>query len=684
MEFQRPPQPAKEASPSTPADVPTPSQDLTESSAEVGPAPGPTLAAPGFHVISDEAGDAIALGDDRKKADNPYKFSATVSQTGASISSVKLAEYLNEVARDKKNPKHDPYRLLETIKNPSTGEIHQSFSTKKIRLLDDKHDVSLADVVWFRSKDENTSDDGGEFVSLWTLVKHGDNDVLRLTKTYRLKKDSYHLRASLKIENLSDKPRKIILTEGGPIGIAQEEIRWDYRRVVTALVDEDGLVVDGENEAVADVEKSEGRLKELAYDRETNHLLWSALGNKYFACIMAPQPLTENKGQYPNYLTKVTAKIPIDIGGPLTFEQVFAPQNPIAPGGSLTIPIEIYCGAKSRQLFNNMEEAVERNYFIASHADSSMCTFVALSKFMYWLLTSIYKGVSNYGVAIIILVIIVRFVLHPISKHGQLSMMKMQKNQQRIKPKLEALQKQYKNDKQKLQEEQMKLYREEGLNPAGTLLGCLPMALQMPIWVALWTTLNTNVEMRHEPFFGYIRDLSAPDALVTFAGGGFDIPLLWRLIGPITSFNLLPLLMSGVMYGQQKLTQKLTKPDKPAAPKLDADGNPLPDTMAQQQKMMNVMMIFMGLFFYNFPSGLCLYILSSSLLGMGEQYYIRKHLKEQEARGEFDGKKKADKKPGWLARKFQEAQKMAEEQRQTQSKKPPIGRPRKQRKKARF
>jgi len=107
--------------------------------------------------------------------------------------------------------------------------------------------------------------------------------------------------------------------------------------------------------------------------------------------------------------------------------------------------------------------------------------------------------------------------------------------------------------------------------------------------------------------------------------------------------------------------QKLTKPDKPLPPKLDAEGRPVPDPMVQQQKMMSFMMLFFGLLFYNFPSGLNLYILSSNLLGMLEQYRIKKHIRERDARGEFEVKKKqsaalGDGKPSFLERLAKKAE----------------------------
>ncbi len=227
----------------------------------------------------------------------------------------------------------------------------------------------------------------------------------------------------------------------------------------------------------------------------------------------------------------------------------------------------------------------------------------------------------------------------------------------------------------------MKLYREEGINPAGQLLGCLPMVLQMPVWVALWTTLNTNVDMRHEPFFWWINDLAAPDALFPFPESWFfTLPML----GAVEAFNLLPLIMTATMYGQQKITQKLTKPTTPAKPKLDKHGRPLPDQLAQQQKMMSFMMIFFGIIFYNFPSGLNLYILSSNRLGMLEQWRIKKHIREKEERGEFEVRKTspaADKvKPSRIGGYIEKLQKKAEQARLAQSSSSPAKSAKKKRK----
>ena len=637
-----------------------------------------------FQATNAESSTTITLGDNRQNHKdeafhNPYEFEAVVSPIGAGVDSVTLSRQRSHVAKDPRHPDHDPYNLLNPVEDQESGKVYRSFVTEKVRLVDEKEDIPLGDVVWSA---QQSKDERGEEVRLTTIVKRtiGNEDVLRLTKTFRLDKGEHHLRITLEIENLSNKARQVIVTERGPIGFAQASSRTDGRRAMVAQIGEDGRIVAGDDVQRAALLKTEGFAQD--FPPGDAHTLWSAVSNIYFVCIETALPMPGSEKAYPTYLAKVAAKSYQEdeaAGGDLTLQQVFAPKQPIAAGDKLTINIEAYCGPKSGRLFDGIPSAVARRYEVASDPDRSPCTFDVLSRLMLWLLDSVHSVVGNYGIAIIVLVIIVRLVLHPVSKRGQIHMMKMQKNTQRIKPKLDAIQQQHKNDKQKINEETMKLYREEGINPAGSVLGCLPMLLQTPIWIALYTTLYTNVDLRHMPFFGYIRDLSAPDALFTFATP-FHVPIAgWA----IPSFNLLPLLMAGIMFAQQKFTQKLTKPDKPVAPKLDADGNPLPDTMAQQQKIMSFMMIFMGLIFYNFPSGLCLYILSSSLLGMAEQFYIRKHIREKEADGGFEPKDKKPAQRGFLSRKLEGLQKKAEEARLSQTRSPQV-QVKKRRKKARF
>jgi YidC/Oxa1 family membrane protein insertase len=227
--------------------------------------------------------------------------------------------------------------------------------------------------------------------------------------------------------------------------------------------------------------------------------------------------------------------------------------------------------------------------------------------------------------------------LHPVTRRTQVNMVKMQQAMSSLQPKLAEAKKLYANDKQRLQQETMRVYREAGVNPAGPMLSCLPMALQMPIWVALYTSLNNNIAMRHEGFVWWIKDLTAPDQLYELSRS-FTLPLIGV---EISALNLLPLLVGATMYIQQKL---MAKP-KTATPKADSS-----DQAAQMQKQMQAMMplmsVFMVVIFYNMPSGLNLYIMTSSILGALEQWHIRKRVEVEKERIAAEPAVPAKRKPG--------------------------------------
>jgi YidC/Oxa1 family membrane protein insertase len=283
---------------------------------------------------------------------------------------------------------------------------------------------------------------------------------------------------------------------------------------------------------------------------------------------------------------------------------------------------------------------------------------------MILLLNGLFFVFHDFGIAIIFLVLIVRLILHPITKKGQVNMVRMQKQMGEFAPKVEELKKKYGNDKARIQQETMKLYREHGINPAGQMMGCIPLFIQMPVWFALFLSLSNNILMRHQPFhFTWIHDLTAQDALIAFS-----TPLVIPGVGwELTSFNLLPPLVAVFMYVQTK-TQPRPKPNPNAT-----------DQQRQQQEMMQKMMpmmsIMMLFFFYKMPAGLNLYIMCSSMFGWIEQIRIRKHIKKQEDDGTFGkppppkddpgGGPAKPRGPSWLQR----LQKAAAEAQKTQASK---------------
>ncbi len=199
----------------------------------------------------------------------------------------------------------------------------------------------------------------------------------------------------------------------------------------------------------------------------------------------------------------------------------------------------------------------------------------------------------NYGIAIIILTIIVRVVFWPITHKSTESMKKMQK----IQPLVSEIRAKYKDKPQKMNQEVMALYKEHKVNPAA---GCLPILVQIPVFIALFTMLRSAVELRFSSFL-WISDLSEPERLLDF---GFAIPIIgWD------SLNILPLLMTGVTFAQQRLT--------PTA------GD------SQQQKMMAFMPVFLLVFFYNMPSGLILYWTTSQLIAVVQMGMQRRKAREE-------------------------------------------------------
>lgn len=200
---------------------------------------------------------------------------------------------------------------------------------------------------------------------------------------------------------------------------------------------------------------------------------------------------------------------------------------------------------------------------------------------LYKLMQFFFSFVANWGVAIILVTLVVKALLYPLSAAQYRSMANMRK----LAPKMQQLKERYGEDKQRMQQEMMKMYKEEGANPFG---GCLPMLLQFPIFIALYYVLFEAVELRHAPFFGWIQDLSVADP-----------------------YFVLPLLMGGSMWLMQKL--------QPQSPTMDP----------MQQKIMSYLPVVFTVFMLFFPAGLVLYWLCNNLISVAQQQYITKKIEKQ-------------------------------------------------------
>jgi YidC/Oxa1 family membrane protein insertase len=195
----------------------------------------------------------------------------------------------------------------------------------------------------------------------------------------------------------------------------------------------------------------------------------------------------------------------------------------------------------------------------------------------------------NYGIDIILLTILIKLIFHPLSVKSYRSMKKMQE----LQPLIKQLKEKYPNDKQKLNQEMMGMYKTRGINPMG---GCLPMIIQIPVFFALYKGLSGAIELRHAPFMFWINDLSAPEDLFSFTVAGYTLPI-----------RILPLIMGITQVIQQKMTPTSVDP--------------------LQEKMMLFMPIFFTFLFWGFPSGLVLYWLINNVISIGQQFYINKQVK---------------------------------------------------------
>jgi YidC/Oxa1 family membrane protein insertase len=291
---------------------------------------------------------------------------------------------------------------------------------------------------------------------------------------------------------------------------------------------------------------------------------FAALQDSYFAAALVP----EGEG-IKAFVSKGLEDQPV-VG-------IVLPARAVAPGDRLEMKADLFAGPRDldilKQVGRHLDQLVDLGWFDF------------LARPALWLLKFLYAYTGNYGIAIILITILQKVAFHPLTIKSLRSMQAMQAMQ----PRVQALQERYKNNPQKKQEETMALYRKHGVNPMG---GCLPMVVQIPIFVALYNALSNSVAMWQAGFL-WITDLTQPDAL-------FNLPL-WG--GSSLGFNLLALLMGASMWIQQKMSP--------------TGGDP-----RQAQMMLWLMPIMFTWMFWSFPSGLVLYWLVNNVLQVGQQWLI--------------------------------------------------------------
>ena len=304
---------------------------------------------------------------------------------------------------------------------------------------------------------------------------------------------------------------------------------------------------------------------------------WFGITDKYWMSAIIPESGKSFKGEY-SYTNNYKANF------------IISEPNTISPQKSATGNIKIFIGAKEVYPIDNYAEKEKIDRFDLA---IDWGWFYFITKPLFFVIDYIFKIVGNFGVAIIILTALVRILFFPLSNYSFKSMAKMKV----LQPEMLRIKELYKDDVRRTQQEMMALYKREKVNP---LSGCLPILVQIPIFFAVYKMLFVTLEMRHAPFFGWIKDLSAADPTTIFNLFGLIPwePPTFLMIG------IWPILMGITMYLQQKLN--------PAPP------DPI------QAKIFAWFPFIITIMLASFPSGLVIYWTASNILTMAQQYYIMK------------------------------------------------------------
>jgi YidC/Oxa1 family membrane protein insertase len=313
---------------------------------------------------------------------------------------------------------------------------------------------------------------------------------------------------------------------------------------------------------------------------------WLGFTDKYWATAIIPDASESYKGWFREF-PGATPQFQAD---------VFAESKTIAPGATLELTTRVFAGAKESKVLDHYQ-----NILGIKKLDMLIDWgwFHFITRPMFWLLEEIYKIVGNFGVSIVIITLIVKGLFFPLANKSYLSMAKMKE----VQPKLKALQEQYPDDKARQQQEIMELYKREKINPVS---GCLPVLLQIPVFFSLYKVLFVAIEMRQAPFFGWIKDLAAPDPTNVFNLFGlipFD-PTAVPVIGHFLHLGVWPLIMGVSMWVQMKMNPE------PADP--------------VQKTMFAWMPVIFTFMLGSFPAGLVIYWTWNNILSVSQQMLIMK------------------------------------------------------------
>jgi len=500
--------------------------------------------------------EAAIAASPRVAIDSPALL-GSINLKGARIDDVVLRDYTETV-----NPNSPKVVLL----SPS-GSPHPYFAVTGWL---DQHGAAVSDAntLWVQ---EGT----GPLTATHPVVLRYDNGQgLIFTRTFSV--DSHYMfTVADEVENKSGQP--VSLTPWGQIARLTEPKTLGYSVLHEGLIA--GLGKDGTKDFTysAALKNFEGgKLKDTYTDTEA----WAGFTDQYWATVLIPG----NKAPYniqmfgnadKQYYANAEATRPVTV----------------EPGARSQAETRVFAGAKQVSILKEYQDTlgISRFEYLIDWG-----WFPFLTGPMLWLLDSLYKLVGNFGLAIMLTTVIVKLAFFPLANKSFESMSKMKK----LQPEMKKIQERFKDDKARQQEALMKLYKDEKVNP---MAGCLPIFIQIPVFFSLYKVQLMAIEMRHAPFFGWIRDLSAPDPTTIFTLFGL-IP--WTPPAWLPLLGILPLLMGISMWVQMRLTPQTADP--------------------VQQQVFAWMPVVFTFMLAHFPAGLVLYWTWNNILSFSQQAFIMK------------------------------------------------------------
>jgi YidC/Oxa1 family membrane protein insertase len=476
-----------------------------------------------------------------------FKLKKYEDRVEDSALTIKLVQFVEEI-------------LGKKVEEPKKPEPLDLVNTREEKNLPLGLTLSLSDENWEVDRDQLRLLESGEKGEI-TFSKNLENG-LKVLKRFKFTSDLYTINLEVEVQNNSSKEitNQLGIEWIGEIELAKlaKEENKDYGLKYSFLKNEKVEKKEFGGSSTSGCVPSCGTPKKTTIEpfetTEKGEIKWFSFGGEYFVALLIPPPSKE---------------ITLSVKGTekdLLKADVIIPSISIPPREKVHVAYQIYLGPKDEDRLKALGVGAEKL------VDFGFFTIVA--KPLVWVLRLTHTVTKNFGIDIIILSILIKIVFLPLTQISFKSMKEMQK----VQPEMNRLKEQYKNDKARLQQEIMLLYKRRKINP---MSGCLPMLIQIPVFIALYNALQNGIEMRHAPFFLWIMDLSAKDPIY-----------------------ITPLIMGATMVIQQKMTPTAADP-----------------TQAKMFLLMPVMFTFL---FLNFPSGLVIYWLINNVLSIAHQYYLNK------------------------------------------------------------